>query len=1457
MPSEFKEGDQAGDYTVPSPSGASSSSLTVNAHQGGTVTATWTGTTPYIGDLSWGDHYQSGSDKWDDGPYEQAKAQAEAWISTLNSFTIEHTAASDGETRKFNSWGASITTDTNTHPAGSVNIGQDAIPPVPCSGDPCTGGSPGRPYIPTTGQQGTDGQYTITVTASIPARIIDGPSSIYDLPMIQDTWTQTITYDYMKINKLKVWKIDRAMVDGMAVLTGTDEVTASVVQGDPTVFLNIAPEDQLNKRASAVGRLRHSLEPDQHDVVVWDEGPRTNKDDGRGNNGWISGPGQEADWATGIIYSNTSYSDNPKYHEANATDKDKLTDEYAKFDERRRMLNEVTAVSDFVILQTSNGDQSVMYFEKTSEGIEAQEHVEIPKTSFEEQWTNNPLSAANWSANHIHIGSYNGDYASPNTKYSTFDSDRVETVFDRLPAGMQRTPRPNAALRLVKTDIDVIDTLRNGEYLTGHSHVFYKTIINEGPDDTTFPTGYNERFKDDGVDFQAAYSKYHSKVNDIVIHNPVSTEFAMVLPLEAQRDQRTAATKVVGGNLQQPTYDYERRLKPGYVFEPVPPQYDTQIVPNPNYEPARPSESITFNYSGTSQLFEAPADGEYTLEAWGAQGGSVQSAVEYKWYNEWHGVTLWYPSDADYTWTYCPNHPSTFTGETRGGRIASGGQGGYAKGTVTLKKGDILHIYVGGEGGHSSSSSVASGGWNGGGYGYYHAGGGGGASDIRLGGQALHHRILVAGGGGGATAMPNTDYRVAGGHGGGLVGGDGSTHGYWSTQYQAKGGTQTAGGAPIGRVEYEWYNEAHNLYLWYPSNVGYENTYCGAHHPSYPTGRTRPASSGQGNPGSLGQGGSYSSTYQGGGGGGYYGGSSGAYHGYSGAGGSGYIGGVDDGVMSSGVRSGNGLVTITTPYVPAKGSPTIERRVLVSPGISEPPEDAYEYVRVEYDPAAPVPTPTGTYAPGNFINLDYGFQIYFPNRGNFYGNGAHGLYSTSAIPGKGFIDNMPTSEWTAAKQVKFEFFVIYDGRTYSPGTWIDLDPQQEIFDFYLPLANNEAISAKVDFRVLANNAPYPDGEMPLNKIRYTNLAAKHSGIKSWNIDIVGRIGNFVIEDTGDFRFSNLFKQPIEPIQWLVPNVVKKVNPNQQHRIVGDTIDIRGEPTTGPHYLDNYGVLPHLRQSPLPMPLSPSLNNVTSLQRQPMRLGYNVFADFQTLGNYYNRVQIIPYYYSLDLVNGDILPVDIYMDVEGMMMPINIFGLVEPGWDTSKVYPYMYSLNWTDEAGRRNYFESALTEEVVADNTFIDDLDNVTTIGKPYGSQYQFGTAQVMFLSERNRTFIGTDRTNGIDRNPGGFIPYLLYGKQGQRWHFTYGLPSSAVAIEHDQPITQENIDKIRNNNHVLIAALDIKAVGDTFVLQYSRDNSNIFIAGREWDLSSIPYPIVSVFSANRSSADDLSISGTH
>jgi hypothetical protein len=80
-----------------------------------------------------------------------------------------------------------------------------------------------------------------------------------------------------------------------------------------------------------------------------------------------------------------------------------------------------------------------------------------------------------------------------------------------------------------------------------------------------------------------------------------------------------------------------------------------------------------------------------------------------------------------------------------------GGLGARTQATLTTVPGEVLNIYIGGQG------SAPGAGWNGGGTGGsygpssgYYGGGGGGATDIRRNGTSLSDRILVAGGGGGS-----------------------------------------------------------------------------------------------------------------------------------------------------------------------------------------------------------------------------------------------------------------------------------------------------------------------------------------------------------------------------------------------------------------------------------------------------------------------------------------------------------------------------------------------------------------------------------------------------------------------------------------------------------------------------------------------------------------------------------
>lgn len=161
-----------------------------------------------------------------------------------------------------------------------------------------------------------------------------------------------------------------------------------------------------------------------------------------------------------------------------------------------------------------------------------------------------------------------------------------------------------------------------------------------------------------------------------------------------------------------------------------------------------------FAYNGTTgsngsvQTFTVAKAGTYKLQVWGAQGGYRSQATK-------------------------------------------GGKGGYSEGTVSLKVGDKLYIYVGGAGGSGTSgcgSTICAGGFNGGGYRYKYYGGGG-ATDIRINNDSLYARVIVAGGGGSDGAKGKT-----GMYGGGTTGGSSDENYSGVKNYGGKGGTQTYSG---------------------------------------------------------------------------------------------------------------------------------------------------------------------------------------------------------------------------------------------------------------------------------------------------------------------------------------------------------------------------------------------------------------------------------------------------------------------------------------------------------------------------------------------------------------------------------------------------------------------------------------------------------------------------------------
>lgn len=551
---------------------------------------------------------------------------------------------------------------------------------------------------------------------------------------------------------------------------------------------------------------------------------------------------------------------------------------------------------------------------------------------------------------------------------------------------------------------------------------------------------------------------------------------------------------------------------------------------------------------------------------------------------------------------------------------------------------------------------------------------------------------------------------------------------------------------------------------------------------------------------------------------------------------------------------------------------------------------------------------------GKFVILDYDFQIYFPNLGDFYGNGNLGIGNTQKPEGFGYYggkdgeDPMDTTIWLKEKYVVFPFDVTYKGKTYLAGekvmlgtydeatyTWHDDAPAGGAdaykYTFHCLLNNSEAAAAKILYVAVAKNTPVEPVESKTEDHNYTRYGntkrAYHDAFKEYFIDVVGRIGVLSILDTGDFRFSNYYKEAIEG--WKVDQVVHEVDLSKQNFVSIDDTTIFGDPITEVTRGQNtWGLTDWMEPiSKLrPFPLTPGENNVKALKNQAHRIGYSDYMSLVTVGNYYGennyltnnqyKVQIQPFYYYYNLETKQWTPMDVYIRQDGdSYKMINDYGTDQ----STTEYNFYYDLNWQAEAKRRMYTQreenaSQAVKDAYFYNTAQDEasleMENmVDNIQLPHGIKYLHGTANMLFLRDRNRTFIGTRNRYGTNTETDNRIPEVEFNRQAQRWHFTLGLPSTATFVRQGEACTPENIAKYDMDKGVIVVALDIKSKGTVWTLGYDGtpvgersfylfDNNTTKIS---WEDAGANGPedktVVLVYTNSKTSRNDLSTEGTH
>lgn len=974
-------------------------------------------------------------------------------------------------------------------------------------------------------------------------------------------------------------------------------------------------------------------------------------------------------------------------------------------------------------------------------------------------------------------------------------------------------------------------------------------------------------------------------------------------------------------------------------------------------------QTYTYGYTGDVQAITLPA-GTYKLEAYGASGGMYSSGYK-------------------------------------------GASGGYTSGIVTLNKTTTLYIYIGKKGlSYPNNDSTADYSYNGGGQGYSGGGDGGGASDFRIAGGAwndsssLKSRILVAGGGGGS------DLYSQGGAGGGLVG---QSNLYPQTGGIVTGGSQTSGGVsgvPAGNGAF---------------GIG---------------GGDGTVDAGGGGGGYYGGASGYGGHCAGAGGSSYVSGYSGCDTTYRANQGYAVFSEV---TMQQGVRAGNGYAKVTSlnvktfptytellnyikdnmsliPDTITTGDATIvnpiwtcktknntgetftEKTILTC---TEPHHSGghYDYSNsICWDACHKDENhkKTDTQAidangkkieQATYITLDNFFKVYFPNNGDFLGNGAYGILQPSIYRGKGFTNSMDTTEWTREKYVKFDYDVLYDRNgtweSYLAGEWIPLEiidrstthnysfsgnilyingekyvldrtnhlltfndgsttlveggtmavmngwifelkedgtvdvskPYSE-YNFYCVLENNEHSAVEVQFSTEAINydeqstkeAPYNGNDQyeeeydiyaygntyVTNKDRFGDFTSNHSAGKLGYIDVVGRIGNLIIEDSDDLRFSNYFKKStaFDNDDWLIQGIIAEVDSSisehylSWHRNSAGyplAVDVRGEQVskdTG--YYNTWGAQEWTTKAESNgLGVSADKNSNTLLQSEQLKLGYNVLFDVTTMGDYNQYLQVIPYFYALNKKTNALTPVDVYISNDGLNQPINYFGLYsdymdedgnyKEGYETlaDQLYKYTMYLNWTNESARRNYTaggkESSITDAVrdffiepIRDST--DEITGYKYLTVPFGNFYNLGTMQCLQPGLRARTFVGSSQVTAIQKqaarlgltnnginggtetNINGDYSTEMFNHQAQRWHLTLGVPSSAVFTAY----REKGIHVLPADNWYIASYIDNGVTQEkTFSKPYliSKVGDKDYGIGTTFQISGVQYTVTGTYQA--------------
>lgn len=293
-----------------------------------------------------------------------------------------------------------------------------------------------------------------------------------------------------------------------------------------------------------------------------------------------------------------------------------------------------------------------------------------------------------------------------------------------------------------------------------------------------------------------------------------------------------------------------------------------------------------------------------------------------------------------------------------------------------------------------------------------------------------------------------------------------------------------------------------------------------------------------------------------------------------------------------------------------------------------------------------------------------------------------------------------------------------------------------------------------------------------------------------------------------------------------------------------------------------------------------------------------------------KIQIHPMYVAYDRNSHEFFPVDVYMRKGSSYALINAGSLypsetvangdhdapyyLEDAYDatytssiatnTGGVSGGAYVLDQSMLRRMVTDTESSITYDVVKNlapgdsNIAVKDAIKTSMLdSNDYGTNelggegldysYIYGNAQMLFLREFNRTFIGGTTLALNEQASGNFARNMQRNAEmyAQRWYFGLGLPASSVFVKHGDDCHEYNI---LTGDYYIICLIDVYAIGEKWAIHYESELSHeaITIDGHsysadKWNVYDETMPLaipVCMYDLNRtSSAGDQDTHGSH